>query len=54
MEHFKYSIIEYIHHPIVFIKYSPVHDNMSGPKITVKNADYLETETMVVFTLMGK
>lgn len=43
------SVIEYTHHPIVFIKHSPVHDNVSGTKIIGKTFNDLEPETVVVF-----
>ena len=50
----EYSIIEYIHHPIVFIKRSPVHDDVLGTKITEKKFSGLEPETVVVFIPLGK
>lgn len=51
---FEYFIIEYIHHPIVFIKHSPVHDSVLGTKITGEKVNDLEPETVVVFILTGK
>lgn len=51
---FEYFIIEYIHHPIVFIKHLPVRDNVLGTKITGKKVNDLEPETVVIFTLRGK
>lgn len=51
---FEYFIIEYIHHPVVFIKHPPVHGNVSGTKITGKNVSDLEPETMVAFVLTGQ
>ena len=50
----EYSVIEYIHHPIVFIKHSPVHDNVLGTKIIGKKVNDLEPETVVVFIPLGK
>lgn len=51
---FEYFISEYIHHPIVFIKNSPVHDNVLGTNITGEKVNDLEPETVVMFILTGK
>lgn len=50
----EYSVIGYIHHPIVFIKCSPVHDNVLGTEIIGKKVNGLEPETVIVFIPLGK